>query len=1602
MDPLLDAQDSYNQNTDPLSALKNVDEQPLQDDDAIKRRSNLYGMGKIFNIEDNNKDIFDNLQEAEDTAENTIRTIGEVSLRQEAEAEAMAEDIQKYKPYYPGEPDSETMNYARQGLQLSIQERASREAKEEAERKWAENLVALRANGKEVQAELMIMEKETPNAFDRYVDIYQSQAMMMRAIEDAGVATKDRNWFLWAADAAMYLLPVTMGPAHEGTFDTDPASNNFWDTLFSGNRFNAETNNYWNAMLRSASADDRKVITDRMVKMVGDNVNTAMGPNELLRMQILGEYLNTPSATELDFWNMLDWLPTAGTVLRPVVTAPFKIANTLARSGNKARLVDLLEKTMKSMEDGKEMAAFARGQVGLSMDDVADAALPQPVNPRATVHADTAAGAVARDRLEAGRLLVEEMLGDLPIIQRLNEAEKAAALADVVKRAEKIGILPGSKRKRIVLNQSIESEVHAGSEINRVTMTLGKAGNKAEPDAWYANEKEALKRGRRMGFTERGPDHAGTMEAVKIDGTEGWGIKVSLPIDETGKALGGARIFQPLADKLKAGPFAMVARYLGSGKIGASEELFGSALLSDSKRNRIIATVNKEMIPDLYNIGVKDRELLGATLSQASNRELWHTEEQLRVIYGSQNGTSADASKFIKAYQTAVNINDMEYYLRNLEQLVTLSSQGYEKVSWKGIKGSGVNGKVFRSLSEVPGEVVYDVQKGVAYVQKEGDKLLGGVAPRLTKTELEDLQAKGWVIVRTQEPQDVFVGMEKGKARYFLMEGKDLKVDKLDFTQVPYNEGGHRMYQAQYFVKKMRTGSQPWGDEYLDSPFTPTAARTRAEGIQWADGMNKIQELYNKHTKAGMADDMMQLELQKAIDNLDDTHVSYPDADEFMDWMKKEGSEHPFEAVYDRENPSGYAAAKMKVPEEFWGEELTGINTYMQTQGRMFISGKGAVLRNIRDWDKPADVLDPYETLTSALSQIARMGSMQDFKIRAVQKWISTYGKVLNLSGMETMNPMRIFMEARFSSAQVAGNQAIIDAAELQRSFIKRTLGWKSEIDVKLEMAQRRIAEWAGGDNPGMKAKIVNSLGNWWNDTRPVNSFMGMAYDLTLGMFNPRQWPLQIQTSFAAASIDVTKGGQAMANMPAVWWYMRNAGTDKDLGHAIKMNWHKAAGFKDPKEYIAMMKALKNSGWVENALAAIKNDHGPNAAMSMFGKGVNDFRQAGRFFVETAEEWNRIVAWQMAWRLVRENPGNKLLKTASPAFVEKVQSLSSTLAGNMDRVSAAAWQKNVFTKIPTQFMSYMARWHEMALNKDLTTVQKFRYYIGQGLQYGVNGLPIVAPIAAMMAAKEGSKPDISSAEGMAYRGFWDSLIFMSTGADVGFSDSAGIGMQPTDLVAGIMGAGRFGSESMADIALGASMSITGNFYTTLWELLKNSTMQMTGNGAPQLTEASFHEFARSISSLNNAYKAYYILNQGRLTNRKGETIMDGLPSQYALMAIFGLSPEEMQEQTARMAWLGNRKDEVAKLSEQLVKLRADWGVAFRSGNTADAEKLSAFISEFRLKMVPSHLLEEVDNLAEKDDGYTTVIEGVTERVTEAQQQDRLIEKNKAAREGKQQ
>lgn len=886
----------------------------------------------------------------------------------------------------------------------------------------------------------------------------------------------------------------------------------------------------------------------------------------------------------------------------------------------------------------------------------------------------------------------------------------------------------------------------------------------------------------------------------------------------------------------------------------------------------------------------------------------------------------ADLSPQVKAaFNKMVELNKVDHILREQDIYLGKAVRGMQTASFKTARGdvADTNVMVYRkSNPTVPGSRVYNITDDVHYVAKSEDEVVAGSQElRLNESSINKLMKDGYILVRTEQPQVMRGGVY---TQWFVGKASDFEVKPLKAEQLGYVEGGHRGYKEKYFVKQAHLGKQgDNGEKFLMNPRTFIVG-TKAEADEWRETMETARAIYNNTSD----DEARRMDLlSRQLDN----KVGYPSADEFVSMIEKGefDPEFPLEALYDRENPSAYASFRQSM-DDMTDPEESGLNTYMQTHGRMYYSPKGSRLPDWRGQD--ATLVDPFEMLNKSLNNIAMLTSFSDYKLRSIEKWVKTYQDYLDLSGLpKDASPIRIFQESVFKT-DLPQAMRIKNSAEAQRDTVKRILGWRSDLDREFDYMSRRLVNFVAGTKAGsVRNKVGNDVGNWVKDTNPVAKARGMAFDAKLGLFNIGQFPMQISTIFAAASIETGKAWKAAHNLPGMIGYLNKNAGDEWLDLMVERGVHKMSGFDDPAQYKEMMKEAKRSGFFDiGGTHQLINEYGPSAAMGAIGKplpilgdaglkagqAVSDIVKAGRFFFNEAERWNRIFAWQIAWKRALE----KGLTPGNSAFYENVMQGANDFAFNMSKAGAAAWQKG-WTSIPTQFLAYQARMLEAMMGKQFTTPEKLRLLLGQGVLYGAAGLPFVSFATELMRGQSGEAPELGTWEGLAERGVIDTLVFAVTGVDTQYSERAGTGSFITDTFRELIGMSRYGETSFIDVMGGPLWGMTKDLSKTFWDAVKFSAAESGGDTGLGLSAGSLMNLARNVSTINNAYKAYMVWNYGQYVSKNNKLLLDEMPSTDAFAVMLGLTPGQYRDLIAKQDWRKNRTETIKQVSDKIVEMR---------------------------------------------------------------------------------
>lgn len=1164
----------------------------------------------------------------------------------------------------------------------------------------------------------------------------------------------------------------------------------------------------------------------------------------------------TPSATETNLWSGLD---VGGFIpFGQIGRGGMGLAGMMVRNGARREAAELTAKTaLDVIRDSAETGA----RNGLNMDEVTEAlsvraVSPNPPDIRVGI-ATTADEAMARGRA---------LMAELPALERqarLAQNEVSQALNTLTQRLER------QFKREIKDVDVVEGVQYAnGSSLNRIIFTLGR-----KDGSGFANEAQA---NRYLSSI----DESGM--AIRDDSGQ-WFVRFERDMPETGFTTN-------LLNVKTSSP----ARFVLNARNVGDLELANAAQVAGNARNKLLKILVEPYSNTFRSLRGQERDAIAQVLQAGETNATWFNRDQIEQLYQRRWNRSPSEREF-SAYQAARDINDIEFVLRNDDVHKQRAVRDFRTVSFDTQLGrvDRANAIVDHELKDIPRQRVFDITSGTHYTQDNP----------LTPKIWERLRNRNYIMVTLEEPLKMADGTT---IKTFMMRGQDAVVENLRRDQVAYRPGGHRMYRGKYFVKQTVRGVQPdTMQEYLENPNTYIVAETKAEADFWASRMEAARiALVNGEDLA-------------VIDEILGGHAGFPSAEEFVRLVDEGVYQRntSFGTYFDREMPEEYLADGQIL--DLVDLDESGFNGFLRTQGRMYTGRKGEQLPDYMG--NLAPLLDPYEVINRSLMNIASLSSFGDYKIQSVERWMKTFGSQLDVRDIpEGVSNMRLFMEAPLKKGGNDAANRVRSAALAQRQIIKRTLGWKTDNDLRAEQWARHLNEWVQGSRvDGALPNARKALTTWWQDSNPISALRSFAFDLKLGLFNIAQLPMQISTAAAATAMSPKNGMQGWAMIAPMRFVLGGRTLSREafearLEQLAKNGVDKLGGFETAKEFKEFARAATRSGFFDlGGTHGLMDHYGPSATLDGFNSGVERAREAGRFFFYEAERWNRIVAWRIAWDEAKETG----LKPGSAEFARKLAGRAEEYAFNMSRESQAWWQKGVLS-IPTQFWAYNARMLEAMTVGNFTPAQKLRLILSQTLLYGSAGLPITGFVSEMMKNSSGEVPDIETPLGMLDRGLLDTAIYQLTGADVLAGKRLGTGGWAVETVRNIFGMSQYGEVSAAEMLGGATFNIMGKLGVDVFKVVTSYMTAESGDTDRPMTRDALTRLVSNISTVGNITKALMVYNYGIYQSNSGTALANDLPSQTAFAVMLGIQPAEMDEISAMMAHFkdkGKQVDEAAKV-----------------------------------------------------------------------------------------
>ena len=1342
-------------------------------------------------------------------------------------------------------------------------------AKVAAEKRAVQRITDLAATD-ETQARLLYNQYTHPSAISEIVDFQGKALVRAKSIDKAMVAKEDQSWM---ADVTDFVVGEVLAQNYFGDLGNVPPEvadkvvTHWYDVFFSGSRAQSE-----NEALNRIPLAQYQEAWDKVLPMVMNNSRTLGYMSDSANLELLRQlnHMDDAEARDRNFYAAFN-IASLVTVLNP--KSLLSLSSHMMSGGARKQAAATMAAAARDMVTNG--AGAVAQKTGITAVDVADTISLTAINPvkvsgrnkllsgtslstPPTVNVPLTAEV---DALTRGERLVNEAFPDLLQTPRLTGNETVEAKdALTSSMTNEIGYEPH--------DVNFGKEVLPGSvELNYGEFTFGTASGTP-----FLTEEAAMAAAGKTGY--------GGAQVVK-DVAGGWFFKVKKNMPEFGFYTSELK---PLETH---GLIGTIFRKLISNPGISDKGLTGAAAVSGATRAQIIDVLTRQMKTAFKPLNAESREALNQAMKLGQTHEKWWTDSELDDLFQRSLGRGiTDAEK--AAYHTGRDVMDMSYALRNSEIYTGKAIRGFESIELSSpLTGAlDIDAKISTSFS-APKSRVYNLTDDVHYT-REGTFI--------DDNELRRLNENGYVLIKAETGIQLSDGTTVDT---FVAKAKDIRRRPLDKVQLGYAEGGTRVYTDSYFIKRGSTGvQQDTGKLFKKTPNTFATAEFRGVAHEAAALLERARILF-KESKGTMT----------AVD-LDEQVFkgqSFMDGKKFITEMEEHGMDHPFEAVYDREMPSMYNEVNNEIDNFVDLEAPPGWSPSKVNRGRTFYSGKGQALPDVSGALAPT--LDPYKALERNLYNIANLTSFSNYKTEAVERWLSSFKNNLDLSGLNSSYDQ--FINGRITTNDVRMRNKI----EAQREVIKRILNFDTPSAKNGRAITRELEDFVS-DYSHTGARVTN----WVLEKNPVTALRTMAFDLTLGLFNIAQFPIQISTAFVATAISPTHGMRGWATMYPMMAFMMRGGDQATLDVLAKRGLWKTAGFESEAAFKDYANVLYKSGWLKTAgnHLAINGGTGVNAGFSTIGNRANQIRDMGRIFFNSAEVVNRTVAYRIGWGRALDQG----ILRSDPKFLSVVAKEANDMAFRMTTESAAYWQKGLLS-IPTQFWAYSARNLEMLMGSTLTKNERLRYLAANVFLGGSAAVPGLTLLQRSFDNNEGHVAAVGTPISLVTRGFVDNLIYAITGADVKAGSKLATQDLWADTIRGMLGFESYGqSKSFVDVMGGATLSIMlKTFEAGLHVPVYLADYMFATNGYDMgeelLTEETMIDLLSSIKTVDNGLKARMAYNYNAYYSKKGAKIIDGIPSSSAFFYALGFAPGQQDEMNANSAYLKNKQQAVKDAAQVL-------------------------------------------------------------------------------------
>lgn len=593
-----------------------------------------------------------------------------------------------------------------------------------------------------------------------------------------------------------------------------------------------------------------------------------------------------------------------------------------------------------------------------------------------------------------------------------------------------------------------------------------------------------------------------------------------------------------------------------------------------------------------------------------------------------------------------------------------------------------------------------------------------------------------------------------------------------------------------------------------------------------------------------------------------------------------------YHVLYDRQPFPGQAGR----------DDFNEVETaFKQENGRLYYSQRGAMLFE-DGGNNPATLINPFDTLTQQMSHAIRSAGFSDFAIKQMQSWATKYQPYMTDQSKALGVLDQIFLEGKFPDTLVNGmTKRQMWLAEAERSHIKRLLGHPDAVSAWIDKNRLLLAERTAayfGDKDWMQGKkyLTSLRTGRIAQGDVIGTLRGIAYDLSMGLFNAGHLVLQAAGSTAAIGMHPLYGAVSVLETTLMWPLLmfrdsKNAVDTVDKAAA-------ALGYMPRGEFKKAMDLYQKTGLHNIRHTDTQLD--TLAKIDGIGGGAlwNKLRSAGRVPVYEGERFARITTFNIARRIADEEVLAGRLVRDSAEYVDFIRGKTGALTLNMLSGMEAAWSKNPITSLAMQMLQYPIKATEvyLGLNRQLTTEEKVMFAITQPMLWGAYGFPGGPQL--LEAYIEKYRPDMPREEKKRLMfGGVDMFLRNVVGLDAAYAQRLGFG----DFWAGF--ANKLTQQGVAAFLGGivyneAKQGLEQGSIMLQIMLAADSAADTERLGWENITPAVMSEIGSMASGFSN-YRRAHILNQyGMLLNSKGTAVVEYNSNYNAFAVALGIPSSE--------------------------------------------------------------------------------------------------------------